>query len=338
MVKLRFSDALEELALAAGVCATVNGGGTNPAVLQLTNEAGRRLARRGHALGTVQRYRINVTSSQITWPRQVTTIEAVAFCDQPGVVRNEWFEFLGQGPGLLDCNSCLWHTLVDRDPACCFNDITPGKKDRQLRVYADVQEAADAYITLEGYDENGNWIRTKDAAGAWQNGEKVLISSAAPTLSQKKFTFLTAVSKPATNGNVRVYEYDSATLANVQVIGFYEPDETNPIYRRSLLPGVMQGSSCNDCDQRQVTVAVKLTYIPVRNDSDWLMIANIDALKLAIQAILKERKNLIAEASNYFSQAKSELDWELREFKGDGAVVVPRVAPYFGGGNIPLIT
>lgn len=335
MNRIRLIDARDEVAEVAGDCATVSGGATKPSVIQLINESGRRLAIRGKWVGLVQRYRITVTEAVITWPRQITTIEAVAFCDCPGMIRNEWYEFLGHGPGQLDSESCLWYTLVDRGTAATFRDVTPGQTNRQLRVYADVAEESDAYITIQGIDDNGNWIRTQ-VDDEWIDGERVLISTT-PTLSTKYYKAVTAASKPVTNGPVRVYEYNDTTAENVQLIGYYEPDETNPIYRRSLLPGALHMPECHECEERQVTVMVKLRYIPVRNDEDWLMIGNLDAIKLAVQGILKERNNLIGEASSYWRQAIHELEHELREYKGDGAVPQPRIACDFGGGGIPMI-
>jgi hypothetical protein len=335
MNKLRVIDVREEVAEVAGKCATVSGGTTNPEVVQLINEAQRRLAKRGHWVGTVQRYKINVDNALITWPRQVNTIEAVAFCNDPGIIRNEWFEFLGHGPGLLDCESCLWHTLVDRGTAVTFKDITAGETNRKLRVYADVNEAADQYITLQGYDENGNWIRTQDGDD-WIDGERVEISTT-PVLSTKFFKCVTGVYKPTTNGVVRVYEYDDDEEENVQLIGYYEPDEKTPIYRRSLLPGIMDTETCNDCEDRQITVAVKLRCLPVSGDNDWLAIGDIDAVKLAVQAVLKERNNLQGEAEHSWQKAGRELEQELKQYQGDGVVVAPRVEMNFGAGSIPVI-
>lgn len=336
MNRLRLIDARDEVAVVCGINKTDTNGNTNPALIQLVNEAQRRLCKRGKWVGTVQRYKINVTNSLITWPRKVGAIEAVAFCDCPGTIRNEWFEFLGQGPGIQDCDSRLWHTLIDRGTAPVFKDVTPGKSNRKLRVSADVAEDDNQYITIQGYDENQNWIRTQDADDNWIDGEQILISTT-PTLSAKKYTYITGVFKPETNGVVRVYEYNTTTAANVQMVGYYEPDETTPIYRRSALPGIMDTAVCNECDERQITVMVKLVPVPVANDNDWLMLGNLDAIKLACQAILKERKDLQAEAEGYWAKAGRELEVELREYKGDGATPVIRVESNFGGGGILCI-
>lgn len=326
MNRLTLGDCRDEVAEVADLCAT------DDRVVSLVNQAQRRLLLRGKWVGSVQRYRIAVTDAEVTWPRQVTTVEAVSFCDSPGTVRNGWWEFLGYGTGQVHGDSQWWRNLVDRGQACLFTDITPGQTNRQVRVYADVAEASTSYITIQGYDENANWIRTLDGS-TWIDGEKVLISTT-PTLSTKKFTSVTGVLKPITNGPVRIYEYNTDTTSNVQQIAYYEPDETRPVYRRSLLPGIMEMPTCDDTDNRCITVAVKLRHIPVRNDNDWLILGNLDAIKLGAQAIQKERRDLFAESQAYWSQAVSELEKELREYQGDGAVVTPRIAPDFGGGSI----
>ena len=62
----------------------------------------------------------------------IKAIEQVALDDRPGIVRNEWFEFLETGPGLLDSTDGDSYTLVDRGTAVCFSDIDG--TDKKLRV------------------------------------------------------------------------------------------------------------------------------------------------------------------------------------------------------------
>lgn len=331
MNKLTLSDCKDEVADdVAGICSD------DARIISMINQSQRRLMLRGKWVGTVQRYRINATSGQVTWPRQITTIEAVAFCDSPGEIRNGWHEFLGYGYGLLNSDDGWTRNLIDRGTACTHTEITAGQTNRRVRVYAEVPESATSYIIVQGYDENGNWIR-RQVDGEWIDGEQILISTT-PQLSVKKFTSVTGIIKPVTNGSVRIYEYNDTTAANVQQLGYYEPDETKPIYRRSLLPGIMDTEVCEGTeDSRYVTVAVKLRHIPVRVDNDWLILGNLDAIKLGVQAILKERRELFEEAQKYWSAAISELEKELREYQGDGAIVAPKIAPDFGGGNIATI-
>lgn len=333
MTKLTLGQVKPTIARVAGLCST------DSRIVSYVNEATQRLVSRGKWVGTVQRYRVCVNDGCIVWPRQIETIEQIAICERPGVVRNEWFEFDGNGFGLMDSEDCLGDVLIDRGTVCSFDTIAAGATDRKIRVYADVAEDEDAVITLQGYDENGNWIRT-EVDDEWIDGEQVAISTT-PTLSTKKFTHLTGVIKPVTNGFVRLYEYQTtAPAANVKSLAVYEPDETLPVYRKSLIPGLADMAACSgsetDCESKYVTVMAKLRFIPVVNDNDWLLIGNLGALKLAVQAVIKEDKDLHGEADTCMAKAVFELEKELQSYLGDGAKVPIRIEnpSLYGGGGV----
>lgn len=303
------------------------------------NKAVRRLLPKGKWRDTFAWMRFCANNACITLPRQVDTVEAVAVCGSPGTIRDQWYSYLPNGPGTATCcdgqSSSCSSGMIDRGEHPSFNDITAGETDRKIRVYADVTEASTSYITLQGYDENGNWIRTLDGS-TWIDGEKVLISTAVQ-VSTNFFTRLSRVIKPVTNGTVRIYEYNTTTAANVQALGFYEPDETIPMYRRYYLGAVSGGSSHGgDCDTVPVDVMVKLRFVPVSTENDFIMIGNLPALVEMVRAIRKYENNLIAEATAYEALAVKYLDEELRNYIGDGTVVQMKVESRatFGAGLV----
>lgn len=341
MSRLTVSEAAEEIAEAANLCAT-----DTTRICAYINKAVRRLLPKGKWRDTYARMRICSKACCITFPRQVDTVEAVAVCGVPGTLRDQWFEFLIGGPGTPShcadsddsCgSSCLGNQMVDRGEHPAFDDIVSTETDRKIRVYADVAESATAKITLQGYDENGNWIRTLDGA-TWIDGEKVLISTT-PQLTTKFFTKLSRVIKPVTNGVVRLYEYNNTTAANVKALAFYEPDETIPMYRRYYMPsiaGVAGGSGESACDTVPVDLMVKLRFVPVRVANDFVMIGNLPALVEMVRAIRKYENNLFTEGAAHEALAVKYLDEELRSFLGDGAVVQMRVESRatFGAGMV----
>lgn len=333
-MKFTLSDIKDDVAEALSVCSD------DARVAAYVNESQERLILRGKWVGCYMRYRVCLNNGCITWPREIETIEAFAVCDWPGPVRNEWFEFNENGFGLLTDGSCPGNTLIDRGEACSFDDITKGKIDRKIKVYSDVAEAEDgsARITLQGYDENGNWIRTF-VGGAWIDGEQVTMNTTG-TLSTKNFSSLVSVLKPVTLGNIRLYEYETTGGTNFRSLAIYEPDETRPLYRRSLVPGL--GSECcvspvdsenGSCNKSSVTVLAKLRHIPVAADNDWLMLRSPSAIRLGVMAILKEKKDLLPEAETYWGKAIAELQRGLAVYQGDGAISTPRVMTndVFGG-------
>lgn len=336
MRKISLADARPTIARILGVCST------DSRIPEVLNEAVERLITRGRWLGTYARYRIcQGGCGAITWPRQIEAIEAFAICQTPGIVRNQWFEFLSNGPGIMEGDENWSYTLIDRGEAIAFDDVIGSNK--KLKVYADVAEAADAKLFVQYYDENANWVRTQNADTTWNNGEYITISTT-PQYSSKIVLQggWVGVQKPVTNGVVRVYEYD--TVAGTQrPLAIYEPDETRPIYRRSLIPGLDQFSACDDsstgCANRTVTVMAKLKFIPVSADTDLLMIGNLSALKDMVQSILKRERNLFDEAMAYEASAINELQKELQSYMGSGAVPEVRVQDrfLFGGGSIENI-
>lgn len=307
---------------ASGIARVLNLSPDDDRFTAYVNESERRLVTRLKSFGTVTRYQICATEGCITWPRHIAAIEAAAVCDNPIPIRNGWFESLENGYGLqgdADCSNCNGGLqLYDRPNACVFADIRG--TDKVIRVYADVAEDADAKILLQGYDENNNWIRTEPngAGNGWVDGEYVSISTVA-TDSTKTFSAITGVQKPATNGVVRLYEYDTATTVQ-RAIAVYEPDETRPWYRRSLIGGLSAISNDSDCETKTVTVWVKLDFIPVVNDTDWLVIGNLPAIKDMCQSIRKAEANLFEEATAWEARAVNELQKELRHYRGDGVV------------------
>jgi len=301
---------------------------------KILNLATKNLLETGEMIwGTHGRYQFCVENGCFVWARQIATIEAMAICDQAIPVRNRWFEWLGNYPGLQsdgDCNrrACGASQLLDRaEPAtCAFSDIIGINKT--IKVYADVAEDADAKILLQGYDENNQWIRTL-VDDEWVDGEYVLISTT-PQTSTKFFSALVGVQKPVTNGTVRLYEYDT-DLATQRSIAIYEPDETRPWYRKQFVPGMDRRGCCgctgDDSETKQVTVMAKLAYVPVSNDLDWLIISNFSALEAEVQSIMKRRNNLIEESLTWHATAVKTLRDELRHYLGRGAINPMRMQP-----------
>lgn len=281
--------------------------------LRTLNQCQQRLLETGDLFwGSHGRYLFCATDGCLTWPRAIAAIEAVSVCHEPITIRNSWYEFLDAMVGTCGCAP----NLLERGVAPAFNDILGINK--KIRVYADVAESATAKILLQGYDASNQWIYTETSpgSGVWVEGEYVTISTT-PTLSTKLFTSLTAVQKPITNGVVRLYEYDT-TLTTQRALAIYEPDETRPSYRRSLIPGI--SATGGDCASQAVTVEAKHAFIPARVDTDWLLIGNLMALELGCKALKMEKAERWTDAEVYWAKARKVLQDELRHHLGHGIV------------------
>lgn len=299
---------------------------TDSRVVGYINEAQERLLYKGLWVDTYARYAITYSNGAITWPRQLETIEAVALDNRPGIVRNEWFEFLETGPGLLDSTDCDSYTLVDRGTAVCFSDIDD--TDKILRVYSGATTDAGKRVLLQGYNGIGEWIRTQDGS-TWIDGEYVTLTTTYVD-TNNVFSELTGVQKTITDGIVKLHEYKPSDSTS-RLIGEYQPTETRPTYRRSLIPGL-----ADDNTTVTVTVVGKLRFAPARVDTDWLFISYEAAIKEMVMSIRKAENNLVKEAQAYEDRAVQLLQEQLLNHLGDGHVAVPRFqnTNTFGGGGV----
>jgi hypothetical protein len=329
-MRLTVSAARPQIAKAANLCES------DPRVISYINRAVQRLLPKGLWTGTVKRYRICTNASCLTWPRQIETIEAIAIDGSPRKIRDEWFEFLEAGPGIATNKSGNDLQLEDRGQVCSFNDITANSTTSYIRMYNDLPESSGKVIILQGYDDNGNWIRTLSGS-TWIDGEKVAIPTTAGTYftTTKKFSSLEAVIKDPTNGVIRGYEYNGTNI--VKSLFIYEPDETLPSYRRSFIPQLNNiHASDTECPKVNVVIMGKLSFYEVAKENDWILIPCIQALVEETRALRMFDAHLWAESNACESKAVSYLQEILGEEEGDGTVGMIRVenSSTFGAASV----
>lgn len=306
----------------AGVCAD------SEQFIEYVNEAQRRLMRRGNWFDTDQVVKLCIYNGCITWPRYVSTVLGVRFsCMDDNIqIRNNWFAILGP-------RTCSWHgsdlvTMRDAGTGPTYNDIT-GEDGKIIRAYIEKQADIGKTIKIFGINAATNLpLQEKDANGDWVDGITLTLAKtpAASTVLVRK---ITSVIKERTQGNVFLYEYDSTT-GLMRDLALYEPSETNPRYRKSKIHNFCSvPSPCQESDgvrNRSMEALVKLEFIPVVVDSDWLYVDNFDALKLSIQAIRLEEANDDEAAEGKWIKAIRELNFDLRN-KTPGAQTTVRIRP-----------
>lgn len=320
---------------------------TDSRVVGYINEAQERLLYKGKWPSTYARYAVTNSNGTITWPRQLETIESVAVDDVPAIIRNEWFEFLETGIGLVNSSGRDSGTLVDRGQACTFSDISAGasEPDKKLKVYYNSADNGKS-ITFQGYNENGFWIKTSSGSG-YIDGKKITFDTSSDTADSSiagfthyvpydssgfnyKWSVISAVRKDTTNFNVQVYEVEATGTETPRLIAEYEPTETSPVYRRSLITGLPETDST-----ATVTVIGKLRFIPAVSDDDWLFINYEAPIKELVMSIRKAEQNLVQESAAYEARAVQLMEEYLMHYLGDGAAMVPKFsspATHGGGG------
>ena len=287
----------------------------NASVVDYINRCCERLLYRSKWVDSYARYRVCVNEACLTWPRELETIEASALSSVPMTIRNSWYEFLGSGPGTLNTDTAIGNQLVDRGNTIAFDEIVGANK--RIAVYCDGSETSGETILLRYYNSTGNKVYTLEGSTTIEGENVTLPAAGAYTYSNQIVNAggLYGVVKPVTNNIVRLYEYDTVTAA-LRPLAFYEPNETVPNYRSSLVPGLDPG----DCATGLTMVVMgKRRYIPAAVDDDVLMIPHLDAIRLGCQAILAEEGNLLQEALGFWGLAYSALNDQSRHWQGSGA-------------------
>lgn len=295
------------------------------------NDAQKILLRRGSWFDTEALVDFKVHERCITWPRQVGTIEGINLGrHSDGVnVQNNWYSILHRG--FSHHHGCHEQgVLQDIGFGVTYRDIT-GCPGSLIYAFATKSEDWGKKITLFGQDFQRQPLMQK-VNGAWQQGLTLTLGNTIQgQFVSTPFAILNplqSVIKDITAGNVILYEYDpnSDTLRD---IALFEPGETTPRYRKSRL-----GEHCwfrnvsnqngskgeNRCNTIQALV--KLAFVPVIADNDFLMIDNLEALSLAIQSLRYARAGDIPNKDAYLAESIRELNAELREKFPNGSTVV----------------
>jgi len=309
----------------AGACTN------SPEFLRLLNDATRQAMRRGDFKGTIVPIHICVKRGCVVWPRYCGEVRKLNLCNQHIPIRNVWYDFMEH-----DRTGCGWHHWRGGEPRMIQQANTWGYNDvfgdnRTIRAYAMVQADYGKTVTIFGVDNNNQPLQTNNGDGTWSEG--IVITLAKPFGSTSVFVRrIDRVLKDTTQGNVLLYAYD-AVNAVLEDLAVYQPSETNPDYvRHQLQTGCCTGQQ-GDCPTAQSAVAlVKLRFVPVKVDTDLVLIQNLDALKALMQAIKFGEAGDLANKRAYEADAIRELNLELQDSQPVDQIPI-EVEPFNG---VPL--
>ena len=239
-----------------------------------------------------------------TLPADVGTVLAVNSGGYPTLIRDQWFQYHINGTGSRDCVPCgfteeLGRVTTFRDPSA------------PVLLVAEVENALDSNCILRvfGWDEDGKRIYTDDGDGVLRDGFLVpttygfpMPSPIAPPIAR-----IDMVQKAITNGFVRLVAIDPATLASHTLIGYYQPWETNPSYRRIKVK-----------DRSWIRIKYLKAVNEVRGLADWISIENREALLLLLKAVKFRLDNQIAQAKDYELEGMRLLSNEAERLRPPG--------------------
>ncbi len=256
------------------------------AFLSYLNDAARRLLERGNFWATHQKMRVCTYDGCITWPRFVGTPLAINTRRGSGPVNGYWYEFLQWDSFDRQCFSrgfWPWNVETTNDSLVpIFNQIPCGIP-RYVRFYPRTQLDKNKKVTVYGTDSNGQKLyQMRPPPDGDQEG--IVLPLDLPFVQTPiLLNSVSRISKPVTELPVDVFQYDPTT-AQLFPMAYYEPDETEPMYRHSRIQNIRQRTAC--C-AHPVDLLYKIEFRPVKYDSDIVQIDNSYALKVMVMGIKK---------------------------------------------------
>jgi len=231
---------------------------------------------------------ICVDGRYITLPREIETPIAINIDGKPSLARDQLFQFHLNGPGTCD-NPCSW-SWDDQGLVCLYQELNePSYLCARLQRESDSGSLLIAY----GYDTQGRPIR-QQRDGTWQDGWQIPTIFGYPVRDSNmpKFARVTRARKGETDGTLELMTIDSSGLTG-SILGMYEPDETDPCYRRIKL-----GRSAS---------WVRMTYRKhgpkIRSMYERIPLRSRLAFVLALQAVKAYKESDLATAMQFEANA-----------------------------------
>lgn len=255
-------------------------------------------------------------------------MEQLDVCGRPARVNNQFWEYLEFGNGRLRLPGQRGrHRRFFPTQAYARNN-TPIQADfpptpQLISVFITNPEDVGKRILLQGNDQNGLNIYSQDILNNPVQGQFVTFQLPFATAPQQ-FSAITGVQKDMTAGPIQVFTVDPITGAQVLILTM-EPTEETAWYRRYHLDPLpwncCDGARNPDPTQNQVTCTAiaMLEHIPVKVETDYLLIQERRALTLEAQSHRMSRNEspaAMAQAKAYHQEAVRLLIGQLTRMQG----------------------
>lgn len=338
---------------------------TSTLVVELINNATQELACEGAWPGVVDRWHLKAVDGHIVLPAHLDMLLEFTASGVPQQIMSPWAEFVNYGPGIQEdllhrarqwsgcgCYGNVYDrgehpTYVDipisNGSACYCTDGTGAELDGPwvLRQYANpaANETPEIYATIQGLDPQGLVIRSEISDGSggseWINGVRLGITSGSGyTETTQEFSSVTAYTKPVTNGYVRLTAWNGVTEVE---LSNYQHWETTPSYHRYFSPFLQGRRNAENPCCRIILARARRRFVPVSEDTDVLMISNINALKAMVIALSKRDAGAYDEYAVLKTTAVDIMKKEAMAYRGKVRMPALTFQRGFSVGELPSI-
>lgn len=258
-------------------------------VLRRLTEAVEMLSNEGILDVNLAQMTLCLCNGTATLPRDVGTVLGLNTEDHPTLLQDQWFQYHINGPGSRDCPAC--DVSYELGQFCTYKD--PSKP---CYLIAKVSSAADNNKKLRVFaiDENGHKIFTPGPDGKLYEGFLVPMqfnysprNPGVPALNS-----IYRIERDQTKDYVQLIAVNKDDGVSQTQIGYYEPSETVPTYRRIRVP-----------NKSYVRIKYKKRNLELQGQRDWINCDNRQALYLACRAVKFNRDDKYIAANSAIAQA-----------------------------------
>ena len=289
-------------------------GGVDPsskACLDRLNECESILVTKGDWQGTEQVIRFFTDKDYVTLPDTVATVRAVNIDNYPRRIFNRAYMFMEGGPGELVDSAYGSRDLIELSTTACTSYTMPSTS-MKLMAFSKYAESGGTIRITGKYESRQNVITADGLAGEtvpinqWKDGVEGDINLAIASMTTASFSDIDSITKTATKGYVTLLAYDESTH-QTYFLSQYRPDEVCPRYRRYRITNryYLTGSS--------ILCLCKMAHVPLYEDTDILVVQNLEALKLMAQAIEYGNIGETQRKKAYVIDALTELHAEIAD-------------------------
>lgn len=321
------ADIIPEAKRVLGICDDVE-------MYQRLNEAVELLANMGLWDPLVGYMDICTTGCEITLPDDVEVPLAINVGGHPADFRNKWFEFHLNGPGTECCSGTCNFSWMDKGNFPTFRDPI---KSSYIAAYPEEAETITT-IRVYGFDVNEKWIMTADSNGVLQDGfdVPVIFGLGSGMPSDVKVKRITRVSKPVSNGFIKLVALDDGSASGGTLLGLFKPSDVEPMFRRIMVSGggttflTSSSSTSTSCCKTWVRMRFRKKMTFLSSPEDVIFLHSVTAIKQALMAIKKYEADLADQYQTYLGLAKEALNREQKSRSGPNRMRIQFDAGVYG--------
>lgn len=279
----------------------------SPLFLPYLNQVLERFCYSGKWLGAIVSVTFDSSNGFITLPREYLAVLKAQYQDVPVPTFTQFAQYIEGGYGQLDETAGQLGALYDEgDGFCTQADITT---TGTLRIKITDANDADQIVRIFGEDADGKEIFEDGVRG-------VLVTTAYPSVdTTQTFSKVTGIDAAPMSSQWSLW----VVVATVESqLGAYQPGETKPMYRR-YKTGVIDTST----DPQAIRVICQRRFIPVSEESDWVVPGLISAVKLGIRALMKEDADEDESADRLWGKALQLLNAQAKATRGGAQPQIP---------------